>query len=194
MSPWRSKRYADHANGASVDARRTSSRSTLTWTKRRPSRRARLTRATPGPPNRARTRSRSRRARGSTSRSAPRSATSAATDALTFSVAEPSSDRYSSSSYSYSFLNTPLPPHADTNIAQRGMRAMNVQRMRRAAPEGMKVNDISSSRESSDALPHRRQLPDVPRLPRLSRQGAVESGGADDARGVRVRDDAAEAD
>ncbi len=45
----------------------------------------------PGPRTARARRSRSTRARGSTSRSAPRSATSAATDALTLSVAEPSS-------------------------------------------------------------------------------------------------------
>ena len=87
-----------------ADSCRTSATSTLTWTKRRPSRRDRLTRVTLGAGRlrTARAPGRDRAARaGSTVRSAPRSATSAGTDALTFSVAEPSSARYSSSSYSY---------------------------------------------------------------------------------------------
>ena len=101
--------------GASRDSCRTSSTLMLTWTKRRPLRRARLTEArAPSPSNRARTRFRSMRARGSGSRSAPRRATSDATDAFTFSVADPSSERYSSSSYSYSCLKTPAPEQPAT--------------------------------------------------------------------------------
>ena len=53
-----------------------------------------------GAPKNVRSATRSTRARGLGSRCAPRSATSDATDALTFSAADPSSDRYSSSSYS----------------------------------------------------------------------------------------------
>ena len=69
-------RPREHRRVAAAAARRRTSM--LTCTKRRPSRRDRLTRVTsaPGASKSARTRSRSTRACGSTGRSAPRSATS----------------------------------------------------------------------------------------------------------------------
>src|SRR6266542_824414 len=113
-------------------------------------------------------RSRSKRARGLAFRSTPRSATRAGTDALTLNVADPSSPRYSSSSYSYCFFTRRV-PHAESMRA-----AATTIRIH----ERIWSNDILhfSPDVPADAFPHRRQLPDVSRVSRLSRQGTVEPG------------------
>ena len=83
------------------------------------------------------------------------------------------------------------------------MRRAAARRQRPSGPANASPRMISSWRRTSrppsritppDAFPDRRQLADVPRVSRVSRQRTVEPGRAHDARGVCLRDDAAEAD
>src|SRR5258705_12419756 len=78
----------------------------------------------------------------------PRSATSAGTDAFTFNEPDPSSERYSSSSYSYCFFNTPtLHPAVKTAAASAittHERIYSNDILRRMGPFGPAVESRSS--------------------------------------------------
>src|SRR5689334_4173031 len=90
-----------------------SSASRRTCTNRRPARRDSRTQVTcvVGEVYRARTASRLTRAAGLVLKLVPRKAFKAATDPFTYTVADPSSDTYTSSSYSY-WRKRLEPPHA----------------------------------------------------------------------------------
>src|SRR5262249_22662048 len=97
---------------------RTSSTDSRTCTKRRPLRRDCVTDVTrtPGAVKKARTASRSTRD-DAVSEWVPRSALGAASEPFTYIVADPSRDRYISSSYSYWRKRPPLPHDADRSAA-----------------------------------------------------------------------------
>ena len=104
--------------------------------------------------------------------------------------AEPSTSRRSC------FLVLVLLPEeaatAETGGNEDRTRCKQRQQIERAATKASKEY-YRWSNGSSDAVSHRRQLADVPRLPRLPRTRAVEPGGPIDARRLRFRHDAAKA-